>query len=251
MTDKLETVLIGKDGALRREDLASDGVFLLDCGNEFYLWYGKKSDNNLRRDAMQNVHDLFAKQSRPDWSEVKKILEDGETPLFQEKFANWPDSFEKVMAKSGGVSNVAASKAGTKPDASKMHQEIIRSEIRLVDDGTGQVEIWSVDKVKRGAEATKTPLAQSSYGQFFSKNSYVVLYTYGTSDSKSYLLYFWQGRDCGVNEKAAAAGLVQWMVEKYKGATQIRVAQQKEPAHFLLAFKGSAIIHQVCMQCAQ
>ena len=74
------------------------------------------------------------------------------------------------MAKSGATSNVAASKAGTKPDASRMWQEIVRAEQRMPDDGAGRIEIWTVDKVTRGAEATKTALPQAQYGQFFSKN---------------------------------------------------------------------------------
>ena len=158
------------DGLLKREQLTSEGVYVVDCGNEFYLWHGKKSDNNLRRDAMPAVLELFSAKPRPEWACIRKMLEDGEPPLFEEKFSNWPDSFEKVMAKSGATSNVAASKAGTKPDAGRMWQEIVRAEHRLPDDGTGKIEIWTVDKVTRGAEATKTALPQAQYGQFFSKN---------------------------------------------------------------------------------
>lgn len=160
------------DGPLRREQLTSEGVFVVDCNNEFYLWHGKRSDNNFRRDAMPAVMELWNSKPRADWACIRKMLEDGEPPLFEEKFSNWPDSFEKVMAKSGATSNVAASKAGTKPDASRMWQEVVRGESRLPDDGTGRVEIWTVDKVTRGAEATKTALAPSQYGQFYSKNRY-------------------------------------------------------------------------------
>ncbi len=242
VTDALELHAAGSV-PLKREDLSSDAVYLLDCGDEVYLWSGKRSPPDLRRDAVSVANSLLQKGARASWAVVAKMMEDGEPPLFQERFLNWPDSFEKVMARSGGESRIARSKGNEKYDASRMHTEVVRAEQRLMDDGSGDVEIWVVDKLKRGAEATRSPVPREHYGQFYSKNSYLVVYGYGTASSRSYVLYFWQGRDCSVNEKAAAAGLVLKLQEQYKGANQIRVAQQKEPAHFLLLFKGGLVVH--------
>jgi hypothetical protein len=145
------------------------------------------------------------------------------------------------MAKSGAVSNIAPSKKVERMDASRMHVEIVRAEtVKISDDGSGdvssfffflliivffvttrivigklcseevffvvrltryQVQIWYVEKVKRGQEAQMTPLPKDQYGLFFSKNSYIILYSYGTSSEKSHFIYFWQVRDIFQKEK--------------------------------------------------
>jgi hypothetical protein len=55
---------------------------------------------------------------------------------------------------------------------------------------------------------------------------------------KSFLIYFWQGRDCSKNEKGTSAALSMNLAKKYPGASQIRVIQGKEPQDFLRLFKG-------------
>ena len=60
-------------------------------------------DNNLRKDALETAHRLFNAKNRESFVEIKKMMEDGEPPLFQDKFADWPDSFSKLMGRSGGL----------------------------------------------------------------------------------------------------------------------------------------------------
>jgi gelsolin len=64
VTDTMELQLqaTGSTGVgLRREDLNSDAVYLLDCGNEVYLWSGKRSPADLRRDAIPVANNLLQK----------------------------------------------------------------------------------------------------------------------------------------------------------------------------------------------
>ena len=57
------------------------------------------------------------------------------------------------------------------------------------------------------------------------------------------LVYFWQGRKAGVDEKAASAIEAVKISNRHNHAPQIRVVQGKEPAHFCALFKGRMIVH--------
>jgi hypothetical protein len=55
------------------------------------------------------------------------------------------------------------------------------------DDGTGKLEIWRVEKLEL------VPWPQARYGEFYSGDSFVMLYTYKHNDKENRLIYFWQG----------------------------------------------------------
>ena len=59
---------------------------------------------------------------------------------------------------------------------------------QLVDDGTGQVEIWRIEDFEM------VPLEKGMYGQFFGGDSYVILYTYLVNGKENYIVYFWLGQ---------------------------------------------------------
>lgn len=69
--------------------LTSDICFILDSYEEFYLWQGKKTSSEQKTAALEQANKLFAKEKRPDFTKMKKILEGTEPILFQEKFIDW------------------------------------------------------------------------------------------------------------------------------------------------------------------
>jgi hypothetical protein len=83
-------------------------------------------------------------------------------------------------------------------------------------------------------------------GNFFSGDSYIVLYTY-TPAGKSreeYIIYFWQGKKSTPDEKGTSALLATKMDDDMGGRpVQVRVVQGKEPSHFCALFKGKLITH--------
>ena len=84
-----------------------------------------------------------------------------------------------------GVSAVPAPKF----DVSRILQKGTRESQKLVDAGTGKIEIWVVEKSKM------VPLDQRMYGHFFAEDTYAILYTY-TTDVERYLIYSWLGKVC-------------------------------------------------------
>ena len=58
----------------------------------------------------------------------------------------------------------------------------------LVDDGTGKVEIWRIENFE------PQPVNPELYGQFYSGDCYIILYTYLQKNKKKYILYFWLGQ---------------------------------------------------------
>ena len=69
-----------------------------------------------------------------------------------------------------------------------MHQQGKRESQRLVDDGSGKVQIWRIEDFEMA------PQEQGLYGQFFGGDSYVILYTYLVNNKENYIIYFWQGQ---------------------------------------------------------
>lgn len=58
----------------------------------------------------------------------------------------------------------------------------------LVDDGTGQVEIWRIEDFEM------VSLDKGLYGQFFGGDSYIILYTYLVNGKENYIIYYWLGQ---------------------------------------------------------
>lgn len=73
-------------------------------------------------------------------------------------------------------------------DASSLHQRGAREAQKMVDDGTGTVQIWRIEDMEL------SPLDKGLYGQFFGGDSYVILYTYLVNGKENYIIYFWQGQ---------------------------------------------------------
>ena len=69
-----------------------------------------------------------------------------------------------------------------------MHKKGSRKSQSLVDDGSGQVQIWRIESFDM------VPLDSALYGQFFGGDSYVILYTYNVGRKECYIIYFWQGQ---------------------------------------------------------
>lgn len=73
----------------------------------------------------------------------------------------------------------------------------------LPDDGKGKKTVWIV------YSTGKVEYPSDMYGQFFSGNSFIILYTYRKpmSANDSHIIYYWQGRNAKLKEKGTAAVL--------------------------------------------
>ena len=83
------------------------------------------------------------------------------------------------------------------------------------------------------------------FGQFYSSESYMVLYTYKQNEKDAYILYYWLGGSSSINEKGATAMLSVDLDNKLGGSpVEVRVTEGKEPPHFRSIFHGNVIIHR-------
>lgn len=68
-----------------------------------------------------------------------------------------------------------------------MYQKAQREAAFMPDNGTGTLEIWRVENFELA------PWPKERYGEFYSGDSFVMLYTYYVGDKINYIIYFWQG----------------------------------------------------------
>ena len=129
-------------------------VYLLDTPFETFVWCGKASDMNLRKEAVEGAQEMVKKAIeeglKPKWVEVERVAEKGEGALFEDKFfkvwkgesktiifltndKQWSDSMRAVIGKVSHktLSNVAISdsvKRQELPRILEMHDGELESE---------------------------------------------------------------------------------------------------------------------------
>ena len=235
--------------------------YILDCVSEVYAWVGKSSPAGLRSVAVEAGRGLLRGPAtlksgeecqRPSYAEFFRCNAGGEVPLFTDKFANWPgeatlgngaQAFSYTAKGRGGFGGGLGGIGGGHQQQMRIQVDpLIDAEPPVpaddVDDGDdGTVKIWRI------VEASKVEVEEERFGQFWSKNAYVVLYSYGNID-KSHIIYFWLGSEASKTEMGTAAATALNLSKVYRGASQVRVVQGMEPTHFLKLFHDrSFIIH--------
>lgn len=225
-------------GKLTRNLLTTEDVFIVDSGTEVFVWTGKGSSPQQRKEGLKLGGVYLQQQGRPDWTPMSRINETGETPAFKALFSVW-DPPRVVSFEEKG----SAAKDEMKVDSSALYQQTARAEEKMADDATGSYKIWRIENFQRVA------VPEDNYGQFYMGDSYVLLYQYQVKGKDNYIIYFWQGRESSTDEKGASALFAVQMDDELGGdPVQVRVVQDKEPNHFLSLFKGRMIVHQGGME---
>lgn len=236
-TGKLVSTEIKAD-KLTQDLLKTEDSYILDTGlNGIFAWIGKKASNNEKLHSMKLATDFIAQKKYPNSTPVTRVVEGGETPLFKNNFAVWVDPNATAL---GGLGS--KKKTGFAPkkafDINDLYTAGHREETRCVDDGNGKITIWRIEKFE------KVLLAKADYGQFYSGDSYIILYTYIDQSKEKHIIYFWQGLNSSQDEKGASAALTTALDDEMGGEpVQCRVVQNKEPPHFYLMFKGKMVVH--------
>jgi len=87
---KLELVL-QPEKKLLMEMLVDTEIYILDCGNEVYGWYGRDCSELKRNTLKGETKELFKQETRAPWAQMFMVGQGGEPFLFRERFADWPD----------------------------------------------------------------------------------------------------------------------------------------------------------------
>ncbi|KAE9023440.1 Villin-1 [Phytophthora rubi] len=229
-------------GVLTKDILQSEDVFIIDAGNEVFVWVGKTASESERTNALTIAVHYLKKEGRPAHTPITRVVEEGETPLFTALFKAWTEP--KVLEFGYQPSQGVAKMQDDKPvDVKALLKAASQSEENIgVDpngDGKHEITVWRIENLE------KVDVAEEQYGHFYDGDSYIVLHVVTPSSVKpTQVIYFWQGRSSTTDEKAASALLATFLDDSLGGnPVQVRVVQGKEPAHFRALFKGTMIVH--------
>lgn len=126
-----------------------------------------------RADVRKNIITLalaFAKRNNlPETTPVKVVKEGAEPPLFKQLFSEW----EKVKIPQISSIETMSPKARQKAivDMESLVKLSKQDDDVPVDDGNGEITIWRVENFQR------VSWPRDMYGQFYSGDSYIVLYS--------------------------------------------------------------------------
>lgn len=226
---KVEKVAEGK---LERKSLDANDVFIVDSGTEVFVWVGDKATKAERDKSMLHAGEYLKTNNRPAWAPVTRIIGGGETPAFKALFVQWdPPRTVKFDAKAPPAKEAKA-------DNSALYKKQAAAMEKMVDNASGKTTVWRIKDLK------KQEVPAEELGQFYSGDSYIVLYEYKKGTKKAWIIYFWQGRDSSSDEKAASALLTIDLDNSLGGEpVQVRVTQGAEPEHFFALFKGKVVVH--------
>lgn len=248
----LESVCVGK--ALVRAMLVPGNCYIMDCVSEVYAWTDTQASGPHRRATIVRAAALADEHAAQCWvAPVYHEWAGSEQVMFRERFYGW-------NAPPIAVSQPAAAAAAQRPRHGGITSSAAGAEARvniaamyaghprhagdvMVDDGTGRTTVYLVEEFRR------VRLEDSAVGEFYSGDSYVVLYRYVWKNKDCYLIYFWQGRAATVLNKGSSAALTMELDDRLKStieaalSKEVRVVQGKEPRHFLTVFAGRFIVH--------
>ncbi|XP_041931552.1 adseverin isoform X3 [Alosa sapidissima] len=235
-TGEMRVSLVAEESPFPQSSLLSDECFILDNGKagRIFVWKGRNANPNERKAAMKTAEGFIKQMGYPGNTQITVLPDGGETPIFQQFFKDWR-SWEQ--SEGFGQVHVTERIANIKQvpfDASKLHESPqMAAQYNMVDDGTGETQIWRVESSGRVAIDPK------EYGQFYGGDCYIILYTY----KRGQIIYTWQGSS-STREKLTASAIFTMDLDRSLGGrpVQVRVTQGKEPAHLLSLFKDRPLV---------
>eukprot|EP00051_Salpingoeca_urceolata_P026376 m.477069 g.477069 ORF g.477069 m.477069 type:complete len:836 (-) comp20747_c0_seq1:704-3211(-) len=222
---------------LKKELLDTNDAYMLDTGAGIFVWIGKGASGTEKLHSMKYATDFLKQKGYPNHTPITRVVQGGETPLFKQNFASWqePNALQPGRRGSSGTSKFVKKTF----DSKALHQKQQREKAKLVDDGTGKLEIWRIEDFEM--------VPWDRPGEFYAGDSFVMLYTYLNNNKEEYIIYFWQGLESSQDEVGASALWAKELDDKYGGApVQVRVVQNKEPPHFYHIFNqkyGGIVVH--------
>ncbi|KAM9793291.1 gelsolin a isoform X2 [Syngnathus typhle] len=232
--------LVAEENPFQQSALETGDCFILDHGSDgkIYVWKGQGANMDERKASMKAAEEFIKKMGYPKHTQVQILPESGETPLFKQFFKNWRDKDQTVGLGVAYIANSIAKIEKVAFDAATLHDSsAMAAQHGMVDDGTGEKEIWRIE----GSD--KVPVDASTYGQFFGGDSYIIQYKYHHGGRQGHIIYMWQGMDSSQDEIGTCALLTAQLDEELGGGpVQVRVVQGKEPAHLMSLFGGQPMV---------
>uniref|UniRef100_A0A8D1MY21 Villin-1 n=1 Tax=Sus scrofa TaxID=9823 RepID=A0A8D1MY21_PIG len=226
---------------LTQDLLSHEDCYILDQGGlKIYVWKGKNANPQEKKEAMNQALNFIKAKQYPPSTQVEVQNDGAESAVFQQLFQKWTvPNQTSGLGKTHTVGSVAKVEQ-VKFDATSMHvQPQVAAQQKMVDDGSGEVEIWRIENLDL------VPVESKWVGHFYGGDCYLLLYTYLIGEKQHYLLYIWQGSQASQDEITASAYQAVILDQKYNNEpVQIRVPMGKEPPHLMSIFKGRMVVYQ-------
>uniref|UniRef100_A0A671EXS5 Villin-1 n=1 Tax=Rhinolophus ferrumequinum TaxID=59479 RepID=A0A671EXS5_RHIFE len=239
-----EGKLVVREVAMRplTQDLLShEDCYILDQGGlKIYVWKGKNANAQERKGAMSQALNFIKAKQYPPSTQIEVQNDGAESAVFQQLFQKWTvPNRTSGLGKTHTVGSVAKVEQ-VKFDAASMHvQPQMAAQQKMVDDGSGEVQVWRIENLEL------VPVDSKWLGHFFGGDCYLLLYTYLIGEKPHYLLYIWQGSQASPDEITASAYQAVILDQQYNNEpVQIRVPMGKEPPHLMSIFKGRMVVYQ-------
>ncbi|KAM5280060.1 villin-like protein [Ctenodactylus gundi] len=220
---------------LTQDLLQEEECYILDQGGfKIYVWLGNVSSPQEKKAAFSRAAGFIKAKGYPICTNVEVVHDGAESVAFKQLFRTW--SKELSWKKRGGKDKPIQIKL----DVSKLHsQPELAARLRMVDDGSGKVEVWCIQDLGR------QPVNPKDHGRLCSGNCYLVLYTYLKLGRVQYILYLWQGNQATKDEIKALNSNAEELDLMYQRAlVQEHVTMGSEPPHFLTIFQGHLVVFQ-------
>uniref|UniRef100_UPI00358EC395 gelsolin-like n=1 Tax=Myxine glutinosa TaxID=7769 RepID=UPI00358EC395 len=229
---------VSANNPFQQSMLESGDCFILDNGGggRIFVWKGSAASKDERQNALKMAEDFIQSKNYPRSTQVEILPEKGETPLFKQFFKDWKDGDEAEglgrTYTSGSIANIPL----VPFDAASLHDTpAMAAQHGMIDDGSGQVEIWRIEGLDK--------VAVDPVGVLYGGDCYLILYTYTQGGRQQQIIYMWQGLSASQDEIGRSAFLAVELDDSLGGApVQVRVVQGKEPAHLISLFGGKPLI---------
>uniref|UniRef100_G1PFU1 Villin like n=1 Tax=Myotis lucifugus TaxID=59463 RepID=G1PFU1_MYOLU len=221
---------------LTQDLLHEEECYILDHGGcKIYLWQGRRSNHQEKTISFSQAQGFIQAKGYPTYTNVEVLNQGAESAAFKQLFRTWSE--EQPRSKNLGLIRKLNQ---VKLDVVKLHsQPELAAQLRMVDDGSGKVEVWCIQDLGR------QPVDPKLHGQLCAGNCYLVLYTYQRMGHIQYILYLWQGHQATKQEIAALNGNAEELDLMYHGAlVQVHVTMGNEPPHFFAIFQGQMVVFQ-------
>ncbi|RLN78456.1 hypothetical protein BBJ28_00016844, partial [Nothophytophthora sp. Chile5] len=215
-SDLKVTDVTPSSGVLTKDVLKTEDVFVVDVGDEVFVWVGKGASDVERKNSTTVAVNYLKKEGRPAHTPVTRVVEGGEPPVFTALFKAWttPKVLEFGYQPSQGVAKTQTDKS---VDVKALVSSADQSEEDVGVDPTGagkhDVTVWRIE------DMDKVEIPQAQYGHFYGGDSYLILHVVTPPSGKpSQVIYFWQGRSSSTDEKATSALLATKMDDEMGGS---------------------------------
>ncbi|KAK2523963.1 Vill [Columba livia] len=174
---------------LTQDLLQHEDCYILDQGGfKIYVWRGKASSLEEKKAAFTRAVGFIQAKGYPSSTNIEVMNDGAESAMFKQLFQRWTEKDETQGLGKIYTTGKIAKVEQVKFDTTQLHaRPELAAEQRMVDDASGEIEVWRIENLKM------QPVNPKTYGQFYGGDCYLVLYTYQRSGRPHYVLYMWQG----------------------------------------------------------